>query len=252
MIKELCNKLKEKRNELGYSIEYVVEKTKLHPLMIKDIEEGNLTNENATYIRGFIKIYAALLKVDLGSSLEEIGASKPVVRKRVSRIKKVDSSTVFTDIGRIIKKISPEVRKKTIIILVGIALLWVFFIVSSFVIGKITKFFTAPVKIVKEVKKEKRPQAAEVFTEREELVATLTAKRNCFLKVLVDGNILFEGVLKKGARETWRGDKEIELKIRDGSAIDLEVNGRAIPTLTSLHKPIKSLKITPSGIVVDK
>jgi len=62
MIKELCNRLKEKRKELGYSIEYVVEKTKLHPLMIKDIEEGNLGNENPAYIRGFIKIYAALFK----------------------------------------------------------------------------------------------------------------------------------------------------------------------------------------------
>jgi len=252
MIKELCNKLKEKRKELGYSIKYVVERTKLHPSMIKDIEEGNLANENLTYVRGFIKIYASLLKVDLGSSLEEIGAPKPMVRKREPKVRKIDGSIIFNRIGSIVKQISPEVRKKIIIILVGIALLWVFFTVSSFVVGKIVKFFTGPAKSAQEVQKEKGPEAAAVLPETEELIATLTAKKNCFLKVVVDGNLLFEGVLKKGARETWRGDKEIELKIRDGSAITLEVNGRPIPTLTSLRKPIKSLKITPSGIVVDK
>jgi len=252
MIKELCNKLKEKRKELGYSIGYVVEKIKLHPSMIKDIEEGNLANENPIYIRGFIKIYAAFLKVDLGSSLEEIGAPKPRVRKKESRIRKINGSIIFNRIGSMVKKISPETRKKIIIILAGIALLWAFFSVSSFVVGKIVKFFTAPKKNTQEVHKEEKSEAAAVLPESEKLVATLTAKKNCFLRVVVDGNLLFEGVLKKGARETWQGDKEIELKIRDGSAIALEVNGRSIPTLTSLRKPIKSLKITPSGIVVDK
>jgi len=252
MIKELCNRLKEKRKELGYSIEYVVEKTKLHPLMIKDIEEGNLGNENPAYIRGFIKIYAALLKVEMGSSLEEIGAAKPIASKREQKSRKIVGDSIFRHIGNIVKKISPEVRKKITIILVGIALLWVFLTVSGFILRKITNFFTAPVKSTQEVKKEKNSQATAILPEGEELVATLTAKKNCFLKVAVDGNLLFEGVLEKGMRETWRGGKEIELKIRDGSAITLEVNGRSIPTLTSLRKPIKSLKITPSGIVVDK
>ena len=252
MIKELCNKLKEKRKELGYTIEYVVERTKLHPSMIKDIEEGNLANENPTYIRGFIKIYAAFLKVDRGSSLGEIGTLEQGGRKREPKLRKIDRSIIFKRIGSIIKKISPEVRKKIILVLAGIALLWVFFIVGSFVVGKVTKFFTTPAKSIQEVQRKEKPEVAAVLSQEEELVATLTAKKNCLLRVVVDGDLLFDGILEKGARETWRGDKEIELKIRDGSAITLEVNGRSIPTLTSLSKPIKSLKITPSGIVVDK
>lgn len=42
MIESLCKKIKEKRRELGYSIEEVVKKTKLHPSVIKDIENCNL------------------------------------------------------------------------------------------------------------------------------------------------------------------------------------------------------------------
>lgn len=249
MIKELCNKLKKKREELGYSIEYAVEKTKLHPAMIRDIEKGNLTNENPIYIRGFIKIYAAFLKVDIGSSLEEIGAPKSMVRKREPKARKIDGSIILNRIGSIARQMSPEVKKKIIIILAGIVLLWGFFLLSSFVVRSISKIFTAGPKSTQEVQKE---EATTGISEVEGVEATLTAKKKCFLKVIVDGKLLFKGILRKGARETWKADKEIELKIRDGSAITLEVNGRLIPTLTSLRKPIKSLKITPSGIVVDK
>jgi len=130
-------------------------------------------------------------------------------------------------------------------------LLWLLFTVSSFIIRKIGKLFTGSKSVQRQEQKEES-QVAPVSLEGEELVATLTAKKNCFLKVMVDGKLLFDGQLAEGAIETWRGDKEIEMKIRDGSAIALEVNGKDIPTLTSLRKPIKSLKITPSGIVIDK
>ena len=89
-------------------------------------------------------------------------------------------------------------------------------------------------------------------SQKGELVVSLIAKKKCFLKVFVDGSLYFEGVLAKGARETWKGKKELNFKISDGSAVSLEVNGKQFPALTSLHKPIKSLKITSSGITIDK
>ncbi len=247
MLKEICNKLKEKRKELGYSIEHVVEKTKVYPLMIKDIEEGNLAGVSPTYIKGFIKIYASFLGVEVGDSLDEIVPPKPLIKSK-PKLKKIDSGIVLKKIGHTLSRISPETGKKIILVVAGIIFLWIFLVFSSFVIRKISKIFTAPAKKAQVVEEKVVPPSFEA----EEVVASLTAKRNCFLKVTVDGKLLFKGILAKGARETWRGDKEIELEIRDGSAILLEANGRAIPTLTSLRKPIKSLKITSSGIVIDK
>lgn len=247
MLKEICDKLKQKRKELGYSIEYVVEKTKVYPLMIKDIEEGNLASVSPAYIKGFIKIYASFLGVDIGDSLDEITASNLLVKSK-PKLKKIDSSIALKKISHALRRISLEARKKIVIVLAGIILLWLFIMFSSFVIRKISKIFTAPVKKVQVVEE----KAAAPFLETEEVVASVTAKKNCFLKVIVDGKLLFKGILTKGARETWRGDKEIELEIRDGAAILLEANGRVIPTLTSLRKSIKSLKITSSGIVIDK
>jgi cytoskeleton protein RodZ len=61
MNEEVSSKLKARRQELGYSVEEVVEKTKLYPSVIRDLEEGNLSNINSAYLKGFIRIYASFL-----------------------------------------------------------------------------------------------------------------------------------------------------------------------------------------------
>lgn len=249
MLQELCKKLKEKRKELGYSLEYTVEKTKLHPSAIKDIEDANLSNINPTYLKGFLRIYSSFLGIPMGSALQEIPSLSQQPKKQ-KKIKK-DSSGGFSGVLKAIKSIPPEVIKKIIIVLVGIIVLWGAVNALRFVGAKIAAVF----KQSRQERGEKQSSAsasALSFEKAKELAVSLTARNKCFIKVLVDSKVLFEGILDKGIRETWKGKKEIELKISDGSAVYLEVNGKSIPTLTSMHKPIKSLKITHSGISVDK
>ncbi|MBU2044319.1 MAG: DUF4115 domain-containing protein [Candidatus Omnitrophica bacterium] len=247
MIKELCQRLKEKRSSLGYSIEEVVEKTKLYPSAIRDIEAANLASINRTYLKGFIKIYASFLDVDLGETLQEldslnISPPKPGFIRKVAKDKPSKSPALK------LIKISPELKKKIMIGILSLILLWV-------LISGIKIFFRAVSRVFKgkpQVKVQAVEDVSVIPFQKGELSVSLTAKKKCFLKVFVDGVLYFEGVLAKGARETWKGKKELDFKISDGSAVSLEVNGKEIPALTSLHKPIKSLKITPSGITVDK
>ena len=251
MIKEVCSKLKEKRKELGFSLEYTVEKTKLHPSVIKDIENGDLERIGSTYLKGFMKIYASFLGVDLGSSLEEVSSLKTSTKSE-RRFKRKNIQPPLSQTMHLLKQISPETKKKVVIVLAAMLLLWSLFTVGSFAVKKISRAF----------KKESPKEASEVaaakpesFTpipEGDEVVVSVTANKRCFLRVKVDGKLLFEGALNKGAIETWRGNKEIEFKISDGSAVYLEVNGKSIPTLTAIRKPIKSLKITSSEISIDK
>ncbi|MFA7676543.1 MAG: helix-turn-helix domain-containing protein [Candidatus Omnitrophota bacterium] len=249
MIQEVCRKLREKRRELGYSLEYTVEKTKLHPSMIKDIEDCNLSKINATYLKGFIKIYAAFLNVDLGSSLEEITSSDKVPGpSRPRKERKASNSGISRKVTGILKNIPSQVKKKILFVLAVLFLLWMVFNIGKFIVSKISGVFKSHSAAAKE---ESKPQDIPISNSKD-LTLSLTAKKKCFVKVMVDGRILFEGTLDKGAVESWRGNKKIELKVNDGSAIYMEVNGKAIPALTSMRKPIKSLKITPSGITVDK
>ncbi|MCF7907855.1 MAG: helix-turn-helix domain-containing protein [Candidatus Omnitrophica bacterium] len=248
MIKELCHRLKEKRCALGYSIEYTVEKTKIHPSAIRDIESGDLTNISPIYLRGFMRIYAEFLGVDLGTALEEIN-SLSIPNKKAKFIRKVPVAKVGQEAKPKPAKISPELKKKILLIVLGLVLLWILVVVGGKIIGGIAKIFKG------KPKQETIVQTENITTPlvtKGELLVSLTVKRKCFLRVVVDGTLYFDGLLAKGARESWKGKKEIELKISDGSAVYLEVNGKSIPTLTSLRKPIKSLKVTHSGISVDK
>lgn len=91
-----------------------------------------------------------------------------------------------------------------------------------------------------------------VPTVSKDLTVSLTVKRSCYVKAKVDGKVVFDGFLKQNTKEIWVGKKELEFKISDGSAISLEVNGKAYPMISAMRKSIKSLKITPKGITVDK
>jgi transcriptional regulator with XRE-family HTH domain len=221
---ELCAKLKEKRKKLKYTLEEVVEKTKLHPSVIKDIEEANLENINPTYLKGFIKIYASFLGVEVGDILEDI--SSPESKELPAEEKK--------------EKINFFEFKRYIVFF----LILVILVISGYFSFRFFKNFILKRKIPS--------QTLPTLTKDSTLLISIFAKRTCFLKVKVDGNLLFEGVLEKGMQESWQGSKEIELSVSDGSAILLEVNGKKLPPLTSLKKPIRSIKITPLGISVKK
>ena len=250
MIREICSKLKDKRKELGYSIEQVVEKTKLHPTVIKDIENCNLGNIDSVYIKGFMKIYASFLGVYLGSALDEIQPATQQKKKEIKPKKKNDNG-LYKRISGLIKKITPDIRKRILTIAVILIIIWSVFNGLKFIIGGIARVFKGKKSETTQVQTID-PTEPVIVDVSDGISASLTAKKKCFVKVVVDKKVLFEGVLAKGAIETWNARKEIEFKISDGSAVHLEVNGKAIPTLTSIRKPIKSLKITSSGITVDK
>ncbi|HIE35832.1 MAG TPA: helix-turn-helix domain-containing protein [Candidatus Omnitrophica bacterium] len=224
-IEQLCAKLKEKRKKLKYTLEEVVEKTKLHPSVIKDIEETNLENINPTYLKGFIKIYASFLGVEVGDILEQLfpQESKEIVVEEKK------------------KKISSFEFKRYVI--------FSFILIILVSLGYFSFRFFKNFILKKKITKTQRPS---FIAKDSSLTISIFAKRTCFLKVKVDGDLFFEGVLEKGMQEGWQGVKEIELSVSDGSALLLEVNGKKLPPLTSLKKPIRSIKITPLGISVEK
>lgn len=291
MISELCFKLREKREKLGLTIEGVVEKTKLHPGAIHDIEEGKLANISPAYLKGFIKIYANFLGVEIGNSLDEL----PSANSPVKSVKNISSSLATPKkepqtSSDNINFVFPILKVSVLIIIFFIGILGIFLgiknistkvkdkknVTSRQEKHKSVKTSTVKSKpAIKETTKSLPARSAPVKSQvneplsfkpkeiispknippvlpNQEITVGATAKKNCFIRVKVDGRVLSEGVLKKGAVETWKGKKMIEFRINDGSAVYLEVNGVPLPQLTSLKKPIKSLQITPTEISVDK
>lgn len=230
-ILELCAKLKERRKELGYSIEEVVDKTKLYPSVIRDLEEGNLKNLSPAYLKGFIKIYASFLGINVDDLIIE--EKKPFLKPKENK-KRID----FFRFLKIFKKF-----KKIIFFILILLILFI-------LILKIPKIFKG-VKKDKTIDYKEELKSIEIKKDQKINVAVI-AKKNCYLKVKIDGKIFFDGLLKEKTKETWTADKEIEMSISDGSRVYIEVNGKLLPQITSVPKRIKSLKINETGIYVDK
>lgn len=249
-IEELCSKLQQKRNSLGITLEEAVEKTKLYPSVIRDIESCNLGSISGAYIKGYIRIYASFLGVDIEGALDNISLSQANISKKTVKIEKKEApESQRQKINFQFKPIPPQIKK---IIFYVIALVFIAWIVSG-IIGVISKTVSKNIKKPTKRTEQKTVRLPSVSKKIQgEVNASLTAKRDCFIRVKVDGKVLFEGVLKKGMSENWKGSREIEFRIADGSAVYLEVNGKSLPALTSSRKSIKSLKVNSSGISVIK
>ncbi|MFH1504610.1 MAG: RodZ domain-containing protein [Candidatus Omnitrophota bacterium] len=253
MIKEVCSKLKEKRANLGYSLEETVEKTKLHPSVIRDIESGDLSNINSAYLKGFMRIYASFLEIDMGRALEEIESVPSPQIKNKKKIVKKNLNPVSELQAQKLKESFSKIKKKVIVAVLVVVFLWSFFAFTRFIFRKVIQSFKRPPKEAsRQVQPKLSPIAPTAVVRTQGIGVSLTAKKRCFIRTVVDGKLLFEGILDRNVVESWEADEEIEFRISDGSAVHLEVNGKALPPLSSIRKPIKSLKITPSGITIDK
>ena len=58
-----------------------------------------------------------------------------------------------------------------------------------------------------------------------EVTATFTA--DCWLEVKADGKTVYEGTLKKGDSQTWKGTDKVTVRVGDAGAVSFSVNGKA-------------------------
>ncbi len=252
MIEEVCKRLKEKRQELDLDLEDIVEKTKLHPSVIKAIENYDVKQINPIYLKGFIKIYASFLGVRVeNDALEEISSSG-ANRSRINKAK-VKAKNNLPDFGKLF---SPQVKK----VILSAASVIVIIVLIGVVLFNAVKFLKNKIQIIRRnkavaVSENKESLSQAILDENrklDDITVSFSVKRDCFIKVKRDYKIVFEGVLRKGALESWQAKKELEFRLSDGSSVDIEVNGKLLPPLSKIRKPIKSLKITPQGISIDK
>ncbi len=61
-----------------------------------------------------------------------------------------------------------------------------------------------------------------------EVTATFTA--DCWLEVKADGKTVYEGTLKKGDSQTWKGTDKVTVRVGDAGAVSFSVNGKDLGT----------------------
>ncbi|MDO8748875.1 MAG: DUF4115 domain-containing protein [Candidatus Omnitrophota bacterium] len=87
-------------------------------------------------------------------------------------------------------------------------------------------------------------------TKPKAITVVVRAQEDNFLKVKVDAQMVYQGVLRKGKAESWTAKEKIELSVADAGAIVLEIGEKIFSSLGKRGQPIKNILINREGLKV--
>jgi len=277
--------LKEIRTSKGIPLETIHNVTKIPLDALKAIEEGyQVRTLSPFYMKGFIKMYAEYLGVDVSEILEDYHKERlpgPAKRPYPEDILEKKIKNIFTR----------ERQQLIVKIMVGLVVLFVISKIGGCLFKKRDPSGTTVKKVAvkKEEKKQiskstqkkqvpaavQQPESKKKETEQKNAappaVTPPTAKKNPpapvqvsnkavrltirtrkqgWLQVKVDGNLVFQSTIKQGAVETWEADEKIEISGKNIHNLEFEVNGKVLGTLGRADRSARRVVITKDGLKV--
>jgi len=273
--------LKHTREAKGLTLEIVHEATKIPMDALRAIEEGySVRILSPFYYRGFIKIYAEFLGLDVQEMYKEYGLDQPAkpatsANAPTSSSRKAPagpnvfveqlqewSSVIFT----------PKTFKLILKVLVFVVLAFLLFKMAGCVATHLSKksvaskkqsgFFWQDKKSeTPKIQDEEKPlptppvakhEVLQAQSDNNQVEVAVRATRNTWIQVKADGKVVFQMTLSKGSMETWTADKKIEMSGRNIEQLDMEVNGKHIGSLGGGDRRIRKVLITQEGLTVKK
>jgi cytoskeletal protein RodZ len=95
-------------------------------------------------------------------------------------------------------------------------------------------------------------EAVESSSQEKSVVLTVRAKKSGWLRVKVDGDIIFQSTLKSGDVETWRATETIEISGKNIAQLEFELNGKLIGPLSRQERGAQKVVVTKDGLSVAK
>ena len=84
------------------------------------------------------------------------------------------------------------------------------------------------------------------------VVLTVRATKASWLRIAVDGEVVFQSTLRLGAVETWMADEKIEISGKYIGQLEFELNGKMLGSLGRGKRRIKNVVVTKEGLSVNK
>jgi len=281
--------LKSTREARGLTLEIVHEATKIPMDALRAIEEGySVRILSPFYYRGFIKIYAEFLGLNVAEMYKQYGLDQPQPQakgvpaatapvKSARKPATPQAPNVFLEQVQEWFSVAfkPKNLKVIFKILVSLAAVFFLFRTAGCVVAHMHKK-PAPSKKhfalsrpeqkaethkVIPIEKEEAPSPAPAVVKHEALQAqsvndkvevAVRANRNTYLQVKTDGRVVFQTSLSKGSLETWSADERIEISGKNIDQLDWEVNGRHIGSLGEGERRVRKVLITREGLTVKK
>jgi len=265
MPESLGKTLKRIRESKHLSLEEVSERSRISKYIVSTIEEDRLVEiKSPFYAKSFVRTYAAFLGAMNEAGVKEYLAKGAAAQQQVLQKKQetVLRPSVKTAQPRQIDfSVITKYKRQILAIVIVVLVLWFL----SFVVAQAGKFIRnipkakhvkaavvkkeAPKKIENEKPKEPVKEIKkEAVVEKIELIELeVTASKNTWLQVTVDGEMTFKGSFKKSNKDIWKAKKEIKLEMGDSGAIKMNLNGKPL-NFTGKKGEKKEIVITKDGI----
>lgn len=268
-MKNLGDKLLKARTDMGVSIRDASEVTKLREDVIKNMESGNFNyNLAEIYKRGFLRLYATFLKLDVDAIMDEYTlasrTSSDASRRRVlaSRMSQPQQEEAFSNTQEFGAPTSTTSRfdvddeaedkpasllsdfstKKMAVAIGGVllAVVIIIMIVSSLVSKDIPE---ENQDIAMDANLQTQPVSATTASalnevESQELVLALTALADTYVLVYPDlktpdgkpSELFYTGPMQAGERREFRSKVPVMVRLTDAERIKIEKNGKVLDT----------------------
>ena len=232
--------LKKRRLENKLSLDDVYQSTKIRPRVLSALEEDKAEDYlGQVDIKNFLLCYAKFLGMDGQRIVKEYLNSHPLTSSPLS------SSLKGVKVPFVFKNLKSGI---VFILFFIILLVIIFFIFRSRHISPVLKGEKENLEAVRVITQSAEEIGFPKIERKQRLNLVLRAKRKVWIQVKSDGKVVFEDVLKKGDIERWLADDSIELWIGDGSALELELNGKHLGSPGT--GVIKNIIITRQGMKI--
>ena len=262
IIKPISVILKEARKNKGLSLDEIYRATKIHPKILRSLEEGTTLGLSHVYVRGYIRIYAKYL----GINQEELDKYfRPVVvQKEKKSYLDFSFRTKGDKIGKLfnvysLNKLRFQIKHYKKIVVISV----VFFALALLGLSKCShrkesisqlkesvsqdsSSVLRPEETTKQEKESPFPQISDV------LRLTIFTEEDNWMQIKADGKVVFKRILKKSTSETWQAKESFNLWLANAGIIKLELNGKILEPIGRRGQLLKDVVITREGITINR
>jgi cytoskeletal protein RodZ len=219
-LQEIGSHLRQVRTDQGLSIEYIAQKTCIPGRLLRGIEAGNMAIlPEPVYIRGFIKQYADLLHLN-GSELASqfpvdfnIPTSKSTIWAKLPFLQLSSLPLYFLYIVIVAVSVQGFSQKmqRTALELTQ----------ATTVSTQAEPTFEANSNNVQEVTLKPQQNPGQTI---QPVTVDIKLKDQCWLRVIVDGEVQFEGVLPEGTHRTWTAREQLTVRAGNAGGVFVGIN----------------------------
>jgi cytoskeletal protein RodZ len=272
--KEIGKVFREARSKRGMSLEDVSDNTRIHMKVLTDIENGVLDRLGKLYMKSFLKKYSSFLGLDESDILRKFDSVTGGMPTRDFSMtpegaEEKEPSFTFT--------FSKEKAQKALAVAAACAALFLLFTVFGMIRSKMAQVGQrrreaaasrvqetgTPAVARVETRAPAQPRAEETPSPRKgfmglanfaatspkeggEVVLTLKARGEVWIKVTREGDTLFAGIMERGNSETWKARGVLNVWTGKAEMLDFRVNTYEIGKIAS--GVVKNIQVSDEGI----